>query len=349
MAARTTDDGYTMDAAGTAAYFTAMIDHKADLEQLVIRDHGDGSLTITQPDTPIVGGAEVTLTTAPDLQMTYDDTNAITVSGTFVAGQTMSFDLFGEKVSFVTSSDDGFEDTLAGVAIQMAAAINNAGISGVTAAETTGANSVMLTSDVNLGNAVTNSGTQFIITTIGDAATSSIAISGTDVAVGSATAATYTDGGVCTFEVAGHELSLVVSTSDGYTDDAAGVANQMFDLVQELGLEGINMTWSLSRGAAGPAQINITRALTGTVNGGSTVVTNISSLSQSELGDPSFSGSIDVPMAAASTDAIIRLCVATQTLTAQRANLGALYNRFDSTVSNLTHMTSNLEAGRGRI
>ena len=36
-------------------------------------------------------------------------------------------------------------------------------------------------------------------------------------------------------------------------------------------------------------------------------------------------------------------------LTAQRADLGAISNRIDSIVSNLTNISSNLQAGRGRI
>jgi flagellin len=38
-----------------------------------------------------------------------------------------------------------------------------------------------------------------------------------------------------------------------------------------------------------------------------------------------------------------------ENLNAQRANLGAISNRLDSTVSNLTNISSNLQAGRGRI
>jgi flagellin len=345
LTARTTTDGYGVNAAGTAAYFKAQIEQTVGMENINVRDHGDGSLTITQSEEVKIEGAEVTLTTGPTIDLTYDDTNAITVSGAFVAGQSLSFDLFGETVSFTTSSDDGFEDTLAGVASQMAAAVNNAGISGITASKTSGANSITLVSDVVSGNAVVNSGSDFIATTIGDAATSSVAISATDVAVGSATAAAYANGDAYTFEVAGHELSLIIDTSDGYTDDKAGVAQQMEDLVLGLGLEGVTVATATGT----TAQINITRALTGTANAGSTVVTNITSLAEDEIGDPSFSGSIDVSTSAASSDAITRIDNALQSLNAQRANLGAISNRFDSTVSNLTNISSNLQAGRGRI
>ena len=40
---------------------------------------------------------------------------------------------------------------------------------------------------------------------------------------------------------------------------------------------------------------------------------------------------------------------AIKTINTQRANLGAISNRLDSTVSNLTNVSSNLQSGRGRI
>jgi len=47
--------------------------------------------------------------------------------------------------------------------------------------------------------------------------------------------------------------------------------------------------------------------------------------------------------------AIDALDTAIQTLNSQRAELGAISNRLDSTVSNLTNISANLQAGRGRI
>jgi flagellin len=38
-----------------------------------------------------------------------------------------------------------------------------------------------------------------------------------------------------------------------------------------------------------------------------------------------------------------------QAINGQRAVLGSMSNRLDSTVSNLTNVSSNLQAGRGRI
>ena len=78
LTARTATDGYDMSAVGTAAYFKSQIEQTVGMEQIIVRDHGDGSLTLSQASSPIVEAAEVTLTTAPDLQLAYDDVNAIT-------------------------------------------------------------------------------------------------------------------------------------------------------------------------------------------------------------------------------------------------------------------------------
>ena len=51
----------------------------------------------------------------------------------------------------------------------------------------------------------------------------------------------------------------------------------------------------------------------------------------------------------AATAAVATLDAALQTLSSQRAELGGLSNRLDSTVNNLTSISSNLQAGRGRI
>lgn len=343
---RTATDGYAMTAVGTAAAMKAKIELTAGMENIVVKDHGDGSLSFKQMSTPVVEGAEAALTTNPVMSLSYNDVSAISVAGAFTAGQTLSFDLFGKTISFKTADADGYENTLAGVASQMAAAINNAGISGVTASKTSGANSITLVTDTVVTNAVTNktTGTDYIVATIGDAATATVAISGTDVAVASATAAGYASGDSYSFEVAGHKLDLVIGT-DGYLDTKAGVAQQMKDLVMGLGLEGVTATASTGTTAA----ITITRAMTGTANSGSTVVTNISSLAESELGDPTYSGKVDVSTADAAANTISRVDTALQTLNAQRANLGAISNRFDSTVANLTNMSTNLQGGKGRI
>jgi len=60
-------------------------------------------------------------------------------------------------------------------------------------------------------------------------------------------------------------------------------------------------------------------------------------------------GALSVTTAAGSRNAIDAIDAAIQTVNNQRATLGAISNRLDSTVSNLTNISSNLQAGRGRI
>jgi len=60
-------------------------------------------------------------------------------------------------------------------------------------------------------------------------------------------------------------------------------------------------------------------------------------------------GAITTSTTSEAQTAITKIDTAIQTLNAQRASLGAYSNRLDSTVSNLTNISSNLQAGRGRI
>jgi flagellin len=61
------------------------------------------------------------------------------------------------------------------------------------------------------------------------------------------------------------------------------------------------------------------------------------------------SNAIDITSASAAQSTITSLDAALQTISAQRENLGATSNRLDSTVSNLTNISNNLTAGKGRI
>jgi flagellin len=58
---------------------------------------------------------------------------------------------------------------------------------------------------------------------------------------------------------------------------------------------------------------------------------------------------VDITTATSARSAIAALDNAIQTIGNSRASLGAISNRLDSTVSNLTNISSNLQAGRGRI
>jgi len=60
-------------------------------------------------------------------------------------------------------------------------------------------------------------------------------------------------------------------------------------------------------------------------------------------------GSMSLGTSSGAKLAIEAIDSAIQTVNNQRANLGAVSNRLDSTISNLTNISSNLQAGRGRI
>ena len=52
---------------------------------------------------------------------------------------------------------------------------------------------------------------------------------------------------------------------------------------------------------------------------------------------------------ASAQEAIKAIDAAINTVNAQRAKMGSVSNRLDSTVNNLTNISTNLQAGRGRI
>ena len=338
-----TTDGFAETNAGTASAMAQAIQNTAGLENIVVTDHADGSLTIKQLDAPFIEALEVTPTTVADVSITYDDGGVLTVAGAWTEGQQISMDILGESVSFTVKDDDAYGNTLAGISSQLAAAINDAGISGLTAAKNANANTVTITDTMNVTNATVDSGSSFITHTIGDAATSVIALSATDAAV-PGTTDTPAAGDAYTFSVNGHELKLVVGT-DGYTDDIAGVSEQMKDLIDGLNIEGLTVTANTATNSG----VSMARVLTGTGSVGSTVVTNITSLGADEIGDPTFSGAIDVSSAAASADAIDRIDAALLAINTQRAELGAVSNRMDHTINNLSNVSSNLQSGLSRI
>ena len=342
---RAANDGFAQSNIGTATAFRQAILAEAGLENIEVTDHADGSLTITNGSSPQVDGEEITLAENPNVTIAYDDAGVITVGGTWTEGQQISMDILGKEVSITVADDDSYANTLGGVTEQLSAAINNAGIAGLTSAKTANASTLTMTADVNVKNAETLAGTEFITHTIGDNATVIVKLSDANTTVGNATAATFSTGDAYAFEILGNEVSFVVGT-DGYTDDKYGVSEQMKDLIDDLNLEGVSVTADAS-GAS--ARIDITRALTGTASVGSTVVTNIESLAADEVEGATFSGGISVETAAAASDAIDRIDAALVMLQEQRAELGSVSNRLDHTITNLSNVNVNLQASRSRI
>lgn len=118
---------------------------------------------------------------------------------------------------------------------------------------------------------------------------------------------------VFTFDVDGNSVSMTVA-ADGYSNDATGIAAQ-------------------AKAAIDAAKIS---GLTVTDNNDGTITLNKG-------------GSVSLASNTAANSSIALIDNAITTLNTQRANLGAISNRLDNTVSNLTNVVINLEGGKGRI
>ena len=125
----------------------------------------------------------------------------------------------------------------------------------------------------------------------------------------------FANGNTVSMTIDGTEVSVTVA-DDGYANDATGVANQLAQAIRDADIQGVTVTDS-------------------NTNDGKFAVTKI--------------GSLDVNSTSNAQLSVEYIDAAIQTLNSQRAELGAISNRLDSTVSNLTNISSNLQAGRGRI
>ena len=123
----------------------------------------------------------------------------------------------------------------------------------------------------------------------------------------------FKNGDTLSMFVDGTQVSITVA-ADGYLNTKTGVAEQFSDAVRD---------------TAALAHVNVSNA----------------------AGVITFSkgGSVNVTTSSGATNALADIDGAIQELNNQRSSLGAVSNRLDSTVANLTNISTNLEAGRSRI
>jgi flagellin len=358
----TANDGFDTTATGVAAGLAKAIQDQDGLENVTVVDNNDGTLTITQATTPVLEAPEVALNNSPTASLTFDDgalggnneTAKITVGGTFEAGQTYSFKFLGREISVTASTDDAFDDSKEGVAAQLAAAINDAGIAGITAAKTSNEASVTITGAVEVSNAQVLNGSQFLRLTDGTNE-SATAMSGSSVdlnldgaAATGLTAASYTSGDSYSFDILGESFVLTVGT-DGYDDSVFGVTTQMIDLINARGIAGLNVEAKTAAGTTAGVALSFDFTDVTTGSGGSTIMTDIVVMNNSGAVEGGSAGPISVADADDAVAAIARIDAAIETVNTQRADLGAESNRLDSTVNNLANIVINLEDGRSRI
>ena len=110
-------------------------------------------------------------------------------------------------------------------------------------------------------------------------------------------------------------VTATIATTDGFADTTQGAAQQITQAIKDANIQGVEATYN-----SGTATFTLTKT-----------------------------GSLDMTSSAAAKLSIEFIDQALEKVSAQRAKLGAVSNRLDSTVANLTNVATNLEAGRGRI
>ena len=132
---------------------------------------------------------------------------------------------------------------------------------------------------------------------------------------GTITVAKYKDADTIKLNINGTEVSITsAATGDAYEDSELGTAAQLKAAIDAANIAGLVVT----------------------DNGDKTLTLAVG-------------GALDITTASKANTAISTIDNAIKTVNAQRAELGAVSNRLDSTVDNLTNISVNLAEGKGRI
>lgn len=273
------------------------------------------------------------------------------------------------------SEDDTYSFKIGGT--QVTAEVSGGNLDGMVSA-TTGVTAALSNGDVLLSNAAgsaititdfastgtgivnaANAAGQGSSATLTDAAAvtgASTAAAGTATATTMALSMDATDD--VTFQVSdGQTTATVRLTSFDTTDNSAMLA----EITSALSNAGSNITAAATNGTSPIVLTNATGGeidLTNFTSDGAGVMTASPGAQQGVgkmLDDTGVSASqnavsaIDISTDAGSQDAISTIDRALESLGGERANLGAVVNRLDHTVNNLTNIVVNTEASRGRI
>jgi len=146
-----------------------------------------------------------------------------------------------------------------------------------------------------------------------------------------------TSGSTLTFDINGETIEITTA-DDEYTDDINGFkAHLEATIASNANLGGLGLTVAI----ADTDNLVITAAVDAEALIGDVSIVAASTSSATT--------GLSVATSSGAQSAIDALDTAITTVNSQRATLGAISNRLDSTVSNLTNISSNLQAGRGRI
>jgi flagellin len=162
------------------------------------------------------------------------------------------------------------------------------------------------------------------------------------VAITTATAAT--DTATLTITVPGESNVVITSAATGATASAASVATALKTAFDAGSFTGYTLTddtnGKLTLSRADGANFTSTFTTTGSGVIGTAAATST---------DGDVQGNFDISTRALALAAIGFMDTAIAAVNTQRGQLGAVSNRLDNTVSNLTNISINLEGGRGRI
>ena len=233
-------DGFEDTLAGLGAQAKSVIENLAGLTGIVsVTDNGDGSISLSQAAAPNIDTPLKTTGTAADPAIRYDETNEqyTFTNAIYAEGTTYTTNINGTEISITTADDDGYDNSTTGIAAQFAQAINDAGISGVTA--TSNAAVVTLVDTITTANAyiTSDNGTleTSIATTAGAQTSATVTVTSTDDLM--------EVGDTISFDVQGQNFSITVG-DDGFENTMAGVAAQMKSVVDEAGIAGVNVVAS---------------------------------------------------------------------------------------------------------
>ena len=136
----------------------------------------------------------------------------------------------------------------------------------------------------------------------------------------------------------GENISIAAVTGDG-TAPALTIAGVGADGVTQThaedAIDGAVVTGNVTLNSSSRFTMTAATALTQAVGSG--------------VGELASVGSIDISSAAGAQDALAVIDSAIASIDSQRADLGAVQNRFDNTIANLQSISENVSAARGRI
>ncbi|MDT4835583.1 A-type flagellin [compost metagenome] len=153
----------------------------------------------------------------------------------------------------------------------------------------------------------------------------------------------------------GNGVKFTITVAEGDT------AQTLVDRINEKGVSGltatvnagaVDLSSSVNSGNASDAEITVADAADN-ANGTAAIVfaaaSSTDEASSTTAAVTKFVSAVDVSTADTAQEAIQIVDGAIAQIDAQRANLGAVQNRFDNTISNLQNISENVSSARGRI